>query len=83
MARFVTFKIPFEGVLDVVIFYEIETASERMDRQEHRIFPITHGDLLKSGSGDTSPNPKYTGDKWGKYLRGPGYLLDDSGEKGG
>ena len=71
MARFVMFKIPFEGVLDAVIFYEIETASERMDRREHRVFPIAHGDLLKSGSDDTSPNPKYTGNKWGKYLRGP------------
>ena len=71
IARFVMFKIPFEGVLDAVIFYEIETASERMDRQEQRVFPITHRDLLKSGSDDTSPNPKYTGDKWGKYLRGP------------
>lgn len=70
-ARFVMFKIPFEGALDAVIFYEIETASERIDIQEHRVFPITHEDLLKSGSDDTSPNPQYTGDKWGKYLRGP------------
>ena len=71
MTRFVMFKIPFEGVLDAVIFYEIETASERMDRREHRVFPIAHGDLLKAGSDDTSPNPKYIGDKWGKYLRAP------------
>ena len=71
MTRFVMFKTPFEGILDAVIFYEIETAPERMNRQEHRVFPISHGDLLEAGSDDTSPNPKYIGDKWGKYLRAP------------
>ena len=70
--RFIMFKTPFEGVLDAVIFYEIETAPERMNRQEQRVFPISHGDLLKAGSDDATPNPKYTGDKWGsKYLRAP------------
>ena len=71
-ARFIMFKTPFEGVLDAVIFYEIETAPERMNRQEQRVFPISQRDLLKEGSDDTAPNPKYTGDKWGgKYLRAP------------
>ena len=70
-ARFVMFKTPFEGILDAVIFEEVEEAEERRNTPEHRIFPISHGDLLKSGSDDTSPNPKYTGNKWGKYLRGP------------
>ena len=70
--RFVAFKTPFEGVLDAVIFYEIETASERSSTQEHRVFPISQGNLLAEGSDDTSPNPKYRGDKWGgKYLRAP------------
>ena len=41
-------------------------------RQEHRIFPISQGDLLKAGSDDATPRTKYTGDKWGgKYLRAP------------
>ena len=69
--RFVMFKIPFEGVLDAVIFYEIETAPERMNRREQRVFPISHGDLLKAGSDDAAPRAKYIGDKWGKYLRAP------------
>ena len=60
------------GILDAVIFYEIETAPERSSTEEHRVFPISQGDLLKAGSDDATPNPKYTGDKWGgKYLRAP------------
>ncbi len=74
--RFVAFKVPFEGVLDAVIFYEIETTPERLSRQEHRVFPISQGDLLEAGGdyqgGNASPRAKYTGDKWGgKYLRAP------------
>ena len=71
-ARFVMFITPFEGVLDAVIFYEIETAPERSNTQEHRVFPISQGNLLEEGSDDVSPNPKYIGDQWGgKYLRAP------------
>ena len=71
-ARFVSFNTPFEAILDPVIFYEIETASERGRTQEHRIDPISQRSLLKSGIVDASPKPKYTGDKWGgKYLRAP------------
>ena len=71
-ARFVMFKTPFEGILDAVIFEEVEEANERHPTPEHRIFPISQRDLLKEGSDDTAPNPKYTGDKWGgKYLRAP------------
>ena len=72
MTRFVTFKTAFEGVLDAIIFEEVEEAEERRNTPEHRIFPISQGNLLEAGSDDTSPNPKYTGDKWGgKYLRAP------------
>ena len=67
--RFVAFKTPFEGVLDAVIFEEVEEANERHPTPEHRIFPISQGDLLEGGSDDAAPRPKYTGDKWGKYLR--------------
>ena len=70
--RFVSFNTPFEAILDPVIFYEIETASERDSTQEHRVFPISQTSLLKDGIVDASPKPKYTGDKWGgKYLRAP------------
>lgn len=66
--RFVTFKTPFEGVLDAVIFEEVEEADKRKTTPEHRIFPISQGNLLKAGSDEA----KYTGDKWGgKYLRAP------------
>ena len=70
--RFVTFKTPFEGILDAIIFEEVEEANERRTTPEHRIFPILQRDLLKGGSDDTAPTTKYTGDKWGgKYLRAP------------
>ena len=71
--RFVMFKTPFEGVLDAVIFEEVEEANQRTSTEEHRIFPVPQHKLLESG-GDyqTSGAFKYTGDKWGgKYLRAP------------
>ena len=71
--RFIMFQTPFEGVLDAVIFYEIETAPERDSTAEHRVFPISQRSLFERGviDGD-SPKSKYTGDKWGgKYLRAP------------
>ena len=76
IARFVMFKTPFEGVLDAVIFEEVEEASERMSRKEHRTFPISQQTLLESSgdyqTADRSIPAKYTGDKWGgKYLRAP------------
>ena len=70
-ARFVMFQTAFEGVLDAVIFEEVEEANERHPTPEHRIFPISQGDLLEAGSDDTSPQAKYIGDKWSKYLRAP------------
>jgi hypothetical protein len=71
-ARFVMFKTPFEGVLDAVIFEEVEEAEERRNTPEHRIFPISQRDLLEEGSDDASSDAKYTGDQWGgKYLRAP------------
>ena len=71
-ARFVTFKTAFEGVLDAVIFEEVEEQEKRYSTAEHRIFPISQGDLLEAGSDDAAPRAKYTGDKWGgKYLRAP------------
>ena len=70
--RFVNFRIPFEAILDAVIFYEIETASERMSTQEYNIFPTSQGVLLEESSDDASPRAKYTGNTWGgKYLRAP------------
>ena len=70
--RFVAFKTPFEGILDAVIFEEVEEAEERHSTPEHRIFPISQRDLLEEGSDDAAPRAKYTGDKWGgKYLRAP------------
>ena len=74
-ARFVTFTAPFEGVLDAVIFEEVEEADERRTTKEHRIFPIPQRALLDSGCDTqaTGTTPaQYTGDKWGgKYLRAP------------
>ena len=70
--RFIMFKTPFEGVLDAVIFEEVEEADERKSTEEHRIFPISQRLLFERGVIDASPKPKYTGNKWGgKYLRAP------------
>ena len=67
MVRFVNFTVPFEAILDAVIFYEIETASVRVSSAEHRIHPLLQKSLLVNGNDE---NAKYTGDKWGgKYLR--------------
>ena len=74
MTRFVMFKTPFEGVLDPIIFEEVEEASKRMSRKEHRTFPLPQRTLLESGSEyqTADRSSKYTGDKWGgKYLRAP------------
>ena len=69
IARFVKFTVPFEAILDAVIFYEIETASARDSSPEHHIHPLPQKSLLVNGNDE---NAKYTGDKWGgKYLRAP------------
>ena len=69
MARFVNFTVPFEAILDAVIFYEIETASVRVSSPEHCIHPLLQKSLLVNGNDE---NAKYIGDKWGaKYLRAP------------
>ena len=67
IARFVNFTVPFEAILDAVIFYEIETASARDSCPEYRIHPLSQKSLLVNGNDE---NAKYIGDKWGgKYLR--------------
>lgn len=67
--RFVNFTVPFEAILDAIIFYEIETAARQVITQEHRIRSLSQKTLLTIGMGE---NKKYTGDKWGgKYLRSP------------
>ena len=69
MVRFVYFTVPFEAILDAVIFYEIETASERVSSPEYRIHTSLQKSLLVNGNDEKG---KYIGDKWGgKYLRAP------------
>ena len=66
--RFVNFTVPFEAILDAIIFYEIETATRRVTTQEHRIRTLFQKTLLAIGM----EKKKYAGDKWGgKYLRSP------------
>lgn len=84
--RFVTFKVPFEQVLDPVIVEEIEEAKERLARPEFRVTPLLQKRLLEEGlegpeeeeeGRRRSPGPlikmaRYIGNKWGgKYLRAP------------
>ena len=69
MARFVNFTVPFEAIIDAVIFYEIETAPERDSFPEYRIHPLPQKLLLDNGNDEKG---KHIGDKWGgKYLRAP------------
>ncbi len=69
MARFVNFTVPFEAILDAVIFYEIEKTEVRVTLPEYRIHLLPQKSLLVNGNDE---NGKYIGDKWGgKYLRAP------------
>ena len=67
--RFVNFTVPFEAILDPVIFYEIEIAKAHVSTPEHRIRPVPQAAMFASGQNETAV---YAGDKWGaKYLRAP------------
>ena len=69
IVRFVNFTEPFEAILDAVIFYEIETETQRNTLPEYRIHLLSQDALLAAGMDE---KPKYTGNKWGaKYLRAP------------
>ena len=85
-ARFIMFRVPFEHIVDPVIFDEIEEASERKLTKEYRVFPITQSKLLTDGCeippeeeeetgkavGPLIKVARYIGNKWGgKYLRAP------------
>ncbi len=75
-ARFVMFYVPFENVLDPVIFEEIEDATERTTKPEYRVVPKKKDELFEGGLDKERAKTKridaYTGDKWGgKYLRAP------------
>ena len=65
IARFVNFTVPFEVILDAVIFYEIETTKRRVSTQEHRVNPFLQKQLLVNGKDEKK---KYIGDKWGGKL---------------
>lgn len=87
IAKFVMFNVPFEQVLDDVVFTLIEAAEHRPKTDRCRIFPVRQETLLAEGCAieeDESETPrktqgpllktskKYLGNKWGgKYLRAP------------
>ena len=67
-ARFVNFTVPFEVILDAIIFCEITNAARRVTRPEYRVHSLFQKTLLANGI----DKRRYTGDKWGgKYLRAP------------
>ncbi len=82
MTRFVNFTVPFEGIFDPVIFYEIETAPTRTTTPEHGVHSRSRQSLLQDGLDE---NRKYSGDKWGgKYFRAPDiypHLLEKAADK--
>jgi len=76
------FQVPFEHILDPVIFDELAEAGERRTTKEYRVFPVSQNRLLNGGAEDRSDDggtsgplikvAKYIGNKWGgKYLRAP------------
>jgi hypothetical protein len=84
VARFITFRVPFEQVSSAVLL-EIEAASERRTTPEYRVLPIRQDHLLQDGcelsrdesvrhgpSGPRLRAARYDGNKWGgKFLRAP------------
>ena len=82
-ARFVSFNTPFEAILDPVIFYEIETASERGRTQEYRVDPISQRSLLEGGNVDASPSRNIRATSGRKIPPRTGHLLDNPGEREG
>lgn len=66
--RFVNFTVPFEAILDPIIFYEIETVLEKISRQEHRVYSLLQRELFDAGVNEQS---RYAGEGWGKYFRAP------------
>ena len=69
-ARFVMLTVPFEELLDPIIWEEVVEASDRRTMREYRVPPARQADLLRSGM--DPQKGRYTGDKWGgKYLRAP------------
>ena len=82
ISRFVNFKVPFEMILDAIIFYEVETANNRIETPEHNTHPSTQKILFTNGINEKE---KYIGDKWGgKFLRAPNIywtILEKSQDK--
>lgn len=71
--KFVNFTVPFEVILDAIIFYEIETATNRLNRVEHTTNPILQSLLIESGTHDHKQN---TSSSWGgRYFRSPDVYL--------
>jgi len=48
-ARFVMFTVPFERIVDAVIFEEIEEATDRKTTADYRVFPISQQAVLVAG----------------------------------
>ncbi len=70
VARFVMLTVPFEHVLDAVIWEEVDEAAARRTTPEYRVFPIRQAELLRRGM--DLQKKRFAGDKWGgKYLRAP------------
>ena len=67
--KFVNFTVPFEVILDRIIFYEIETATKRLSRVEHTTNPILQSLLLELGINEQKQK---TSESWGGiYFKSP------------
>jgi hypothetical protein len=68
LLRFVAFKQPFADAALSENLLAMEGATEILQTDALRVFPVTVGELLAEGSDEG----QYVGDKWGgKYLRAP------------
>lgn len=77
LARFITFKKPFEEVLSSKNLLELEQTREVRNTPEYRVIPIPQSELYLEGSVQKNGQREYEGDFWGgKYLRSPDVFFD-------
>ena len=78
LAKFVTFKKPFEECVDTTNLLKIEMSNSFLKTTDLRVYSISQQDLYEEGLGD---NRHYFGTMWGgRYLRIPDILIDIQNE---
>ncbi len=67
--KFINFTVPFEAILDPIIFYEIEKVTRRFSIIEHQTNPMLQRSLYEAGMNERN---QYISEGWGgRYFRSP------------